>query len=171
MLTVERAREVFYYCDETGDLTWKVRVAAKTKIGSVAGWIQKTNSGKCYRAAEIDGKQYLVHRLVWLLRYGEFPQSQIDHIDGNGLNNRIANLRAVTELENAKNARLQCNNTSGATGVVWHKECRKWKAQIRGNGRVLHLGVFARKEDAIAARKQAERQYGYHENHGSRRSL
>jgi hypothetical protein len=98
---------------------------------------------------------------------GEFPEDQVDHIDGNGLNNIWTNLRPVTCGENQKNRRKYARNTSGTTGVYWYKQARKWRSLIHNK----HLGLFHNKEDAIAARKAAEVFYNFHENHGTERPL
>jgi hypothetical protein len=102
---------------------------------------------------------------------GEFPEDQVDHIDGNGLNNIWTNLRPVTRGENNKNIRKRADNTSGTTGVYWDKRSRKWQVKIKLLGCYKHLGLFDSKEDAIAVRKAAEVFYGFHENHGTERPL
>ena len=104
--------------------------------------------------------------MAWLYIYGEFPDSEIDHIDGNGLDNKKTNLRSVTHKENAKNAKLCKNNTSGVCGVTWNKKSEKWMAQIKNDGWNLYLGLFEDKFDAICARRSAENRLGYHPNHG-----
>ncbi len=90
----------------------------------------------------------------------------IDHINGDRGDNRISNLRVVTSTENNRNKAINKNNTSGVTGVTWSKSRRKWIAQIHIGKIGKALGGFDRVEDAIAARKNAETRYGFHENHG-----
>lgn len=170
MVTAERARELLSYDPSTGEFRWKVSQGTK-KAGSVAGHEITYPSGKKYWSVKVEGKEYLAHRLAWLMTRGEFPPEQTDHIDGNGLNNRIDNLRAVSQTENLRNQRKYSNNTSGVSGVSWHKLTQKWMAHIRVNRQRIHLGLFADKSEAIAARKAAEAKYGFHANHGSERSL
>jgi hypothetical protein len=98
--------------------------------------------------------------------HGEFPTYQIDHIDGDGLNNRLENLRDVTQLENLRNMTLYRNNTSGRIGVCFVKREGKWCAQIGTKSGSKHLGHFSNFDDAVTARKAAEVELGYHENHG-----
>jgi len=106
------------------------------------------------------------HRVAWALYYDEWPNGTIDHINGDKLDNRIENLRCVSSIENARNAALGANNTSGVVGVHLHKDTGKWTAQIRANDKTIALGLFKKKGDAIIARKAAEKVLGYHENHG-----
>jgi len=106
------------------------------------------------------------HRVAWAIHYGEHPTGQIDHINGNKTDNRISNLRDVVNAENAKNLAMKSNNTSGVNGVYKHSQTGKWTAQINAGGKTIGLGCFERIEDAIIARKAAERVLMYHENHG-----
>jgi len=114
-----------------------------------------------YRKVYFDRRVYYTHRLIWKLLYGEDPE-EIDHINGNRSDNRITNLRSVCHYENMRNSKQYSGNTSGVTGVSWCKDRPKWRAGIGGKV----LGDFDRFEDAVAARKQAEKEYGYHPNHG-----
>jgi len=97
--------------------------------------------------------------------YGYMPV-ECDHIDGDTLNNNIGNLRSVSSTGNSRNQRKKDNNTSGFTGVYYHKTARKWTAQICIKGKCMNLGSFKEKSDAIEARKEANIKYGFHPNHG-----
>ena len=111
--------------------------------------------------------RHLAHRVAWLLYYGVDPgANEIDHIDQDPTNNRIGNLRLVSHGDNMKNQRKRSDNTSGITGVHWHKGTGKWRAYIHKDGKILHLGLFDDKFEAICVRKSAENRFGYHENHG-----
>ena len=170
MVTAARVRELLSYAPSTGEFRWKASQGTK-KAGSVAGREHTTQSGKKYWEIRVDSKLYQAHRLAWLITHGEFPPEQIDHIDGNGLNNRIENLRSVSNAENQRNQRKKSNNTSGVTGISWHKLTQKWMAHIRVNRQQIHLGYFTDKSEAVAARQAAEAKYGFHENHGTNRPL
>jgi hypothetical protein len=168
MLTQDRLKELLHYCPETGVFTRLVGNKRGTHAGDVAGGEFRIACGKSYRRVTVCGRDYLEHRLAFLYMTGVFPEDQVDHIDGNGLNNAWINLRAVDGAENQKNKRKPANNTSGVMGVCWS---RRWESHIRHAGHSKHLGYFHDKEDAIAARKEAEKKYGYHENHGTERPL
>jgi len=165
MLSYERANELLRYDPETGKLYWKVRLAKRIRIGDEAGdlLLRPTNT---YRRVKIDGVLYMSHRLAWLLHYSVWPEDQIDHKDGNGLNNRIENLRVVTNQENQKNRRMQRSNTSGVTGVCWDKARGKWRAQIHIDGKKKHLGYFADIDEAAEAYRKAADEIGFTERHG-----
>ena len=83
----------------------------------------------------------------------------VDHINRNPLDNRICNLRICTQHDNCLNKTARYDNISGVIGVVWDKKNKKWRAQIRVNGKYIHLGRYNTKEEAIEARRQAEIEY------------
>lgn len=120
-----------------------------------------------YKFGAIFGKNYRAHRVIWAMTFGAWPDGQIDHINGNRSDNRIENLRVVSNAENQRNSKIRSTNTSGAAGVSWNKRCAKWQARITVNHKRIHLGYFGNKDDAIAARKSAEIKYGFHPNHGA----
>ena len=172
MITQDQLKEVLHYCPETGVFTWLVGGSGRSGRGAVAGSF-KTNgrAGKLYGRITIRRREYLMHRLAFLYMTGDFPEDQVDHEDGNGLNNVWSNLRAVTRTENSKNVRKTRANTSGTTGVCWDKRSRRWYAYLGHNSRHMNLGQFHNKEDAIAAREAAEVTYDFHPNHGTERPL
>lgn len=110
-------------------------------------------SDKGYIQTNINGKTVKMHRLIMS------NDCFIDHINHNTVDNRRCNLRCVTNQQNAMNEKLSKNNTSGVTGVVWHKRDSKWYARIKVNYKYLHLGQFEVFEDAVKARKEAEEKY------------
>jgi len=163
---------ILEYEKSAGTFIWKVNRKNGSKSGTIAGSPMKTNCGKTYWRITINGMQYLAHRLAWFYINKSWPDDQIDHIDGNGLNNNINNLRSVTGLENHRNKRKLSTNKSGFCGISWNKQCNKWIALIKdNNGKRVYLGLFIDKNDAILARKNAELIYGYHKNHGTNRDL
>lgn len=178
MITADRLRECVDYDPDTGLFTWRDRPLSHFKRAqSHAAW-RATCFGKPfgsilstgYRRAIIDGERYLEHRLAWFYVYGVWPEEQIDHLNGDRTDNRIANLRCVSNAENHRNLTLFRNNTSGVAGVRFDKRYGTWKAVIWDSGRPVHLGSFLRKDDAVAARRDAEMQLGYHPNHGKQRA-
>lgn len=174
--------ELINYNADTGLFTWKPRKRSwfKNDKGfkiwntrwsfAQAGGFQN-HSGKTYASIRVMYKRYLAHRLAWLYVYGEWPPNEIDHIDGNGANNAISNLRAVDSLENNKNMRLRSDNTSGKPGVWWCKSESRWRVEIMVNKKKIHIGSFTDKNKAIEARCKADIGYGFHKNHGETRPL
>ena len=109
-----------------------------------------------YWQVSVDGATYLKHRLIWVLMNGHIQDGfQVDHVNRNPSDNRLANLRAVPVSLNQFNCKLQSNNTSGHCGVSWHKMRKKWLAHIRVDGKRQQLGYFSKKSDAVQARKAA----------------
>lgn len=150
-LTLERVREVLDYDIETGKLTWKVRLSPRRNIGEEAGTTSSMPGEVAYRRITIDKVECGAHRLAWLLAYGAWPLHCIDHIDGNGLNNRISNLREAVHSENARNRGAQRNSKSGIKGVSWHVESGRWQAKIQHHGKGKNLGYYATPEEAREA--------------------
>jgi hypothetical protein len=166
-LTFERANELLRYDAMTGKLFWKVNRGGTAKAGDEAGckWERKH---LIYRKIAIDGKHYLAHRICWLLYYGNMPKYAIDHIDGNGLNNKIENMRDVSTSGNQRNQRMQSNNTSGVTGVFWHKQTEKWQALVRVNGKQKYLGLFTDITEAEKVVKKFRAKHNFTERHGEK---
>lgn len=171
------------YDAESGTLTWKHRDASaftdlKQRANATAQmWNKKfagkpafTAIGNGYYRGSIFDKRYEAHRVIWALHNGEWPKSEIDHIDGNGLNNRLINLRLASRTDQTRNSAMPRTNKSGVVGVCQYRNSTKWKAFIHLNNRVKHLGTFANKQDAIQVRKQAELLHNFHPNHGRKRA-
>ena len=146
------------YDKETGIFTWKHNGTRGVKAGDIAG--SKMNSG--YIALSVSGKKLLGHRIAWLFAYGEFAQGNIDHINRNKADNRIANLRLATYEQNAQNRLKNSKNTSGFKGVTWHKRDKRWQAAITVKGKVLHLGYYKVLDDASKAYIEASKKYQTH---------
>lgn len=159
--TFDRVSSLLSYDNQSGNITWLVS-RGKAVCGAIAG-VKWTTQGKWYRVVTIDGRQYFAHRLAWLLHTGQWPRHNIDHIDGNGLNNKIENLRDVPQCENNKNKRKSARNQK-----VWgvRYQYHRWHAQIKVGGRVKYIGSFATENEAIAARRRAEVENGFSNTHG-----
>ena len=161
-MTRDDIKHLFDWCPESGVLRWKSPTSNRVKAGDVAGNLDS----KGYYRVGLHGAQYRLHRVIWLLAYGEWPKGEIDHIDGNRINNSISNLRCVSHKRNSRNCKLSKNNTSGHIGITWHKKAGKWMASVSIDGRQQHLGLFDDKRDAISARAKASETHGFHANHG-----
>lgn len=136
-------KSLFLYNEETGLVHWKVN-KNKAKIGDLVG----TKHNKGYLSVSIDSKNYLLHRVVWCIHYGEWPTALVDHKDTDKKNNKISNLRLATSFNNAQNANLRKDSTSNIKGVSWHKRLNKWQVRVQENGKRAHLGYFDSLEEA-----------------------
>lgn len=153
-------KEIFEY--RYGFLYWK-KHHGRASAGMLAGCKMKNG----YWCVCLYGKHYYAHRIIWEMHNNQVLDGyQIDHINHDRLDNRIENLRLVTVTENNRNQSKFKTNKSGATGVYWSRQRRKWIAAIWNNNKIKYLGGFDDIADAIAARKSAENELGYHENHG-----
>ena len=154
-LTAEYLRSILSYDPETGIFTWKIGSANQVKAGDIAG----CPDGDGYLRIRVQSRLYRAHRLAWFYVYGEWPTDRIDHINRIRSDNRISNLRDVSQKQNLQNAGKYSHNTSGHSGVSWHKQSSKWRARIMHNQKHFHLGYFSILEEAISARKAAEKTY------------
>lgn len=154
-------RHLFQYVPETGKLYWRNPRARNVLPGSEAG-CEAQHGSKTYRVVNISKKLYIVHRIVWAMAYGGIGRNEIiDHVDQNGLNNRLKNLRIAGRRLNAVNARLQARNTSGVKGVTWCKTRERWLVQFVLDGKTVYRKRFTDLNDAILARRDAEKRFGY----------
>ena len=167
--SIEYLHERLRYEPETGKLFWRycesmprcwnARWSGKEALASL--------HANGYLEGAIDNKNCWSHRVIWAMEHDSWPVHQIDHIDGNPSNNRIANLRDVTQSVNMRNATKHIHNTSGFNGVEFVKNSKKWRANMKIDGKKTHLGYFDNIEDAIASRKEANLKHGFTERHGT----
>lgn len=175
------------YNPETGLLFWRVRdssMFSQSGHGGAAGQAARWNGRHAGLPAGfprkdgyvglnilIPGSRYraLAHRVAWCIFYGTWPENQIDHINGDRADNRIANLRLSSAIANARNQCLHRANTSGICGVYYDKSVGKWSAQIIVSHKRIYLGAFETKSEAAAARKIADKEYGFATGHGKPR--
>lgn len=163
MLTSKRLKEVFLYDDKTGKFTWLIKKAARINIGDVAG----NKHIKGYWEICIDGKKYLAHRLAWLYMTGEWPKDQIDHKNGNKLDNRFENLREADSQNQNYNLNISKKNTSGVKGVSFDIKKGKWRIQLKTNGINKFYGYFNSIDEAASKIRDIRlRLHGQFYNHG-----
>jgi hypothetical protein len=146
-ITQERLKCLLDYDMDTGIFKWKVYRRNKAVPGSIAGSTYPAKSGVMYAWIGVDWIKYPAHTLAWMYVHGEMAD-ELDHIDGDGLNNKISNLRPCTRSQNCANRRA-VSNASGYRGV--YRERNKWRAQIRTNGVTTSLGSFDDPVEAHAA--------------------
>jgi len=162
MINQKRLKELLHYNRYTGVFTWLVN-SGPAKSGSISG---SEDSGG-YLQIGVDGNRYRAHRLAFLYTTGMWPDGEVDHVNHNKSDNRISNLRITSHKENGKNQKRPFDNKSGHIGVSWVTRNEKWLSQIRVNNKAIHLGYYDNIDFAVAARIQAEIEYGFHRNHGS----
>lgn len=139
ILTAARLREVLHYNPDTGEFTRIV--PGRRKVGRIT-WYGKSRNK--YLAIGIDNQRYFAHRLAFLYMTGKWPTGDVDHINGNGLENWWSNLRLATRSQNNINRRTCRRNKSGYCGVRWHKGMRRWQA--------IFSFTYRTKNEAIKAR-------------------
>lgn len=100
-----------------------------------------------------------LHKTIFLHKLIMPSSAQVDHIQHEKYDNRKIKLRIATNAENGRNQGIQSNNTSGVTGVSWHKQRNAWQSYIGINGKNLYLGIHSNKNDAIKARIDAENEH------------
>ena len=162
MITQKRLKELFVYDKMTGIFTRKTTVG-----GQVAGTEIRAIDEKGYVRVKIDRVEHRVHRLAWLYVYGSLPTDQIDHINQDKKDNRIANLREADNTLNQRNKTLYKCNKTGYSGVSWHKRDKKYYVVIASK----HYGSFDSLEFAGLVASEVYDKLGYHENHGGRGDL
>ncbi len=157
---LELWKELFTCDPEKGLLFWHENAPVPQR-GKRAGYERQKKWGP-RRVVRHKNINWYEHRIIWTLTNGEIPKNiYIDHINGDACDNRILNLRLACPTMNSRNRKLSNNNTSGTAGVYWHKRKGLWTSNIYAESRQRHLGDFKTKEEAIAARKGAEKVLGY----------
>lgn len=174
MITHQELKELIHYDPETGVFTWRHRPEARPQwngkfAGKVAGNVNVTQPYGYKRVVIRIGKRlYKAHRLAWLYMTGVWPESDIDHGNHDGTDNRWENLKSCTRKANGRNQSKSRNNTSGVTGVVWHKKSGKWMARAEMDGKQKHLGLFHKDDLDLAAMEVMEYRalHGFNPSHG-----
>jgi hypothetical protein len=149
----KRLTEIIDYNPETGKFTWLINPCKNIKAGTEAGCVSD------YRYITINKKRYGAHRLAWLYFYKQMPTMQIDHKNGNKLDNRIENLRLATPMQNGQNRhKAQKNNAHGKLGLNYDKTKKLWRARIGIDNKRIYLGKFKTQEAAYEAYLAAKRE-------------
>jgi len=175
IIDVETVRCLLRYEPDSGLLFWRERHEPHILPDVKNSWNTRYADKQAltyinpdgYRVGKFNNTTLIAHRAIWAIVTGQWPTSQIDHINGIRTDNRFHNLRDVSNDENHLNLRMASNNTSGITGVYWSARTQKWVAQIQLNGKQKNLGYFLTKEEAATCRANAEKANGFHANHGS----
>lgn len=151
-------QELLSYDPESGLIT------RKDSGASCAYAVKKKR--KTYLKVRALGKSFYAHRVAWAIFHGDWPEGEIDHINGDSEDNCIDNLRVVSRKDNCQNVRLQAESKSGFCGVNWHALSQKWRARVKVDGKEYYVGLFDDPEEAAAAIKKKRKNLGFHDNHG-----
>lgn len=170
-IPAERIKAFVEYHPLTGEMYWKDvnpsimksdHAYAVYRGQSVGRRAMNIDAGKGYLVGSLDSKRLMAHRVAWCLFYGDWPEDQIDHIDGNRANNVISNLRSACNGRNGHNRGMLRNNSSGYKGVSWSRAGRgSWRYAIRYSGnRIEHSGFKTALDAALAYDKKALELHG-----------
>lgn len=150
--TKDYLNNIFYY--ENGNLYWKVKKGANALEGKKAG--SYSNTG--YFNVVVNNVKYRLHRVIFMWHYGFLPK-EVDHINGDKLDNRIENLRAATKSQNLRNMKIKKTNTSGYKNVSWRKDINKWEVHLMAFGKNKFIGYFKDLELAGLVAQMAREKY------------
>ena len=161
-LDLDTLRADLKYDPETGVMTWARSISVRSRIGARAGSVAKNHCGIAYRFVGYRGGKYAEHRLIWYYVHGEWPTYDIDHINGDGEDNRLCNLRSTDRFGNSKNVSGHRNAASKYKGVylgtMTKKKGLRWVVMIQSDRKNYYLGVYSSQEEAAMVYDAAARQ-------------
>ena len=157
----DEVRDRLSYNPNTGVITWSKVLGNRAHPGKEAGWVQDG-----YRNVKVGDNVIGSHRVAWFLYHGEWPSGQIDHINGDGLDNRIDNLRCVSHSDNHKNRKIPSSNKTGVIGVSRDSRRGGWFVSVGGfRKRCKHFC------DAVMLSYIKRSELGFHRNHGRKEEV
>lgn len=124
-------------------LTWRTRYCGKEALNNI--------SSAGYFRGNVFNRGMLAHRAAWAIHYGKHPTADVDHINGNPLDNRIVNLRHATRSQNMANSKSARGSSSHYLGVSFDKSRGKWAAELTTRYKKRHIGRYADEEEAARA--------------------
>jgi hypothetical protein len=155
-VSYDRLREILTYIPDTGVWLWKdPPPRSKVNKGDLAGCISRNTKhpDNCYRRIKIDGRMYKAAILAWFWTYGVWPSKDLDHANGDSLDDRINNLREATDSQNRANSRVPMHNTSGFMGINWNKRNKRWHVRVMKEGYRHWVGAFKSLDEAKEAHR------------------
>ncbi len=169
-ITRRELKKWIRYEPDTGSMIRTRKVISKTGAFVPIDKLITGTNNRGYRWVKLLGYMYLVHRLAFLYMTGKHPRGEVDHINGERLDNRWVNLRDCDAAAQSRNQGVRSDSTSGVRGVTYSKNAGKWVVRISQRGTRISLGNFESFDAAVAVRRDAETNLGYHTNHGARPS-
>lgn len=152
--SADRLREMIDYDPVSGSMTWKQSPRNRTLPGDPVGSINSEG----YLIVNLDRHKIRAHRVAWAIFHGEWPAVEIDHHNRIRTDNRIANLRPATRGLNNQNSGIRSDSKTGVKGVCFRKDVGKFCAYIQVDRKMKYLGLYEDLDDAIQARKLAEKE-------------
>lgn len=177
-ITPEIVRELLHYDSGTGIITWKPRCEKWFRYerdcrgwntrysGKRAGSLRANGDGYQLRQIALIGRHFLEHHVIWMYMTDDPLPEEIDHKNHDGTDNRWCNIRASNHTNNQHNMSMYHNNTSGVTGVHWHRKANKWQAKCYLNGKCHYLGLFTELDEAAMEVMEFRMENGFDPKHG-----
>ncbi|WP_136685899.1 HNH endonuclease [Falsirhodobacter xinxiangensis] len=165
---IDAFRVLIDYEPDTGRMYWKARDASLFSDAGRNGrfdsyrkanadkWNKRFAGSECFNISNgkghlqgaVFGRKYMKHRVAWAWSYGEWPDLYIDHINGDGHDNRLSNLRLASAVQSQMNTKSRVSSALGIKGVSFHRRNRRFIASICTEGKKIHLGYFDTAEEA-----------------------
>ena len=167
-IDIEAVKKWLSYDKDSGYFHWKESPMYKVKAGDVAGTLLLNGCGNKYLSIKIEGKRYLAHRIVATMFLGCKEGDFVDHINGNGMDNRIENIRLVSKMQNSRNMKMSARCKTRIMGVSFCKNRNSYVVRAGRNSslaRRIYTNDFF---EACCIRKSIENEFNFDKNHGKR---
>ena len=142
---IEEASRIYRYDHDNGGLIWIRPVSPGRQGQAKIGFRVGGDDGNGYLMCMLLGHKFKIHQIVWMILHKHFPASPIDHINRDKRDNRIENLRLVTDKQNGQNRKTTTSEFAGVSSVA---NRTGYASRITHNGKKIYLGYFKTKEEA-----------------------
>lgn len=169
-MTQNELKQLLHYSPKTGLFVWRVN-RGRVRAGDKAGTMNYSEYDSGHIAICISRQLYYAHRLAVLYMTGLMPTEEVDHIDGDGTNNRWNNLRCVSRVVNGRNCRQKANLAkSGESCVYWRPDRGYYQVKVRTSTKRITVSGLSTIEAAVIVRNNLWKENGYHNNHNRKAS-